>query len=190
MSKLISKTTEHHENHLSEDIPKWFAVYTHYKREKAAAKQLSNSGVEAYLPLQKATRHYTRKTVHLNLPLINHYIFVKITKNEYIKVLQCPYIVQFVKFSKNLVSIPEAEINLIKRVLGELDKVEIDNNLFEKGDYVEVIGGNLTGLKGQLINKENDQYLSIKLINIGVALKVSIAVHLLRKINPSLVKQA
>jgi transcription antitermination factor NusG len=60
--------------------------------------------------------------------------------------------------------------------------VELDNAPFQKGDQVEVIGGNLTGLKGTLIEKENNKYLSVQLTNIGLSLNVSVAANLLRKI--------
>ncbi|MFT5386627.1 MAG: transcription antitermination factor NusG [Saprospiraceae bacterium] len=182
MSKLISNTAEHYENHLDVVIPKWFAIYTHYKREKIAAKDLAKVGIQVYIPIQKVTRQYIRKVKKVELPLINHYVFVKITTREYTPVLQCPYVLNFVKFSKNLVSIPEEEIDLIKRILGEAESVQLDNIPFQKGDEVEVIGGNLTGLKGILIQKENNQYLSVRLTNIGISLNVSIAAHLLRKI--------
>lgn len=182
MNKLTFKAREHVENHLDENTPKWFAVYTLFKREKMAAKHLNNLGIENYLPIQTLTRRYVRKVKKVELPLINHYLFVKITKKDYVKVLQCPYVLKFINFSKNLVSIPEAEITLIKRILGEAESVEVDSAGFEKGDEVEVIGGNLTGLKGILIERENNQYLSVHLTSIGFSLNVSIAVHLLRRI--------
>jgi transcription antitermination factor NusG len=182
MSGLISKTKGHHENHLDDRIPKWFAVYTHYQREKMTAAPLGQSGVQVYLPIQTVTRRNVRKVKKVELPLINHYVFVKITKKEYTAVLQCPYVLNFVKFNKNLISIPEEEITLIKRILGEVEAVELDNAPFQKGDQVEVIGGNLTGLKGTLIEKENNKYLSVQLTNIGLSLNVSVAANLLRKI--------
>ncbi len=187
MSRQISKTFEHHENHLDQTKPKWFAVYTHYKREKVAAKYLSDHSIECYLPIQNVTRKYVRKIKHLELPLINNYLFVKITKEHYSNVLKCPYILNFVKFSNNLISIPEAEIALMQRILGESNGFFLDQN-FSKGDTVEVIGGNLTGLTGILIDKENGQFLCVQLKNIGFSLNVSIASHLLRTVkqNPSL----
>src|SRR5690606_37058317 len=157
--------------------PKWFAVYTHYKREKMAAKMLDQSGVHVYLPIQTVTRRYVRKIKKVDLPLINHYVFVKITRKEYVPVLDCPYVLNFVKFNKNLISIPEEEIDLIKRILGEAEAVHLENTPFQKGDFVEVIGGNLTGLKGILVEKENNKYLSVQLTNIGVSLNVSIAAN-------------
>lgn len=182
MNKLISGKIDEYENHLDDTIPKWFAVYTHYKREKIAAAQLHKSGIQIYCPIRVVTRQYVRKVKKVELPLINQYIFVKITKKEYNRILQCPYVLNFVRFSKNLISIPEREIDLIKRIQGEAGTVEVDNTHFQKGDEVEVIGGNLTGLRGVLVEKENNQYLSVRLTNIGLSLNVSIATHLLRKV--------
>ncbi len=184
MSRLNNKQAGQFENHLDEEQPKWFAVYTQFKREKVAAKFLKQFGILHYLPIQSVTRRYARKVKKLELPLIKQYLFVKITTKEYIKVLQCPYVMNFVKFSNNLISIPQQEINLLKRILGEIQEIELDNILLEKGDEVEVIGGNLTGLKGVLIKKENNQYLSVRLTNIGLSINISIAAHLLRKIKP------
>lgn len=171
------------ENHLDETSPKWFAVYTQYKREKLACRLLENSQIEAYLPIQKITRRYNRKVKKVELPLINHYLFVKITRDEYVKVLQCQYVIHFVKFSNNLISIPDQEILLIKRILGEIEEVELADTDLQRGDEVEVIGGNLTGLKGRLIKKENNQYFNVRLENLNISLNVSIASNLLRKIN-------
>lgn len=178
---------ENTENHLDANTPKWFAVQTHFKREKMAERRLQNSNIESYLPLQKVVRHYNRKIKKVELPLINRYIFVKIKKEDYVKVLECPYVTGFVKFSKNLISIPENEISLIKRIIGEAGNVEISNNEFQKGDNVEVIGGNLTGLRGRLIHKENSNFLNVELKNIGISLNVSIAANLLMKVQKEIV---
>jgi len=182
MNNAKATNKEHFENHL-DDNPKWFAVYTNYKREKIAAKQLSQQNIQVYLPLLLVTKKYVRKVKKLELPLISNYLFVKISKKEYTKVLQCTHVLSFIKFSKNLISIPNYEIEIIRRVLGTQEVLSIDNN-FQKGDEVEVIGGEMTGLKGVFIKKENNQYLSVQLSNIGVAINISIATHLLRKIKP------
>lgn len=184
MNKLISPNNLHYENHLDEKIPKWFAIYTPFKREKIAARDLAKSGIKVYLPIHTVTRHYTKKTKKVDLPLINQYVFVKITTKEYASVFRCPYVLNFVKFSENLISIPDQEIELLKRISGDSTTTFIDSIHLKKGDCVEVIGGNLTGLRGILIEKENSQYISVQLTKIGISLNVSIAAHLLRKIKP------
>ncbi len=173
--------TEHtYENHLHEQIPKWFAVYTQYKREKLVLKQLSAKGIEVYLPLQKVIRRYIRKVKYLELPLINCYVFVKITKAEYIRVLETEHVLKFIHFSNNLLSIPEAEIQLMKRIIGEELGFTIEPATFCAGEEVEIIGGELTGLEGKLISREGKHSFLVELTNIGFQFRMAIDPSLLR----------
>ena len=89
-------------NQLDENEPRWFAVYTEFKKEKIAEKFLKKKGIETYLPLQKVVRRYKSKTKKIEIPLINCYLFVRITKKEYVKVLETDYISRFIKIGKDL----------------------------------------------------------------------------------------
>ncbi len=162
------------ENHLDEEDARWFAVYTKYKREKMVAKYLAQKNIEHYLPLQRFTRHYTRKTKKVELPLISCYIFTKIKKSEYIPVLETPDVVHFVRFSNNLISIPEAEIEILKRVVGEGIPVQLEKGCLALGDAVEIIGGPLTGLSGVLLEKQNQKNFVVELSSMGYSLIMQI----------------
>lgn len=173
-------TTEKYENHLHATTPRWFAVYTSYKREKIVQKFLRVKGIEVYLPLQKITRRYVRKVKHLELPLINCFVFVKITKSEYIKVLETEHVLKFVHFSNNLLSIPDGEIQLMKRIVGEQFNYIIEPATFVEGEKVEVIAGELTGLEGKLISVEGRNRFLVELTNIGFSFQMEIDPSLLR----------
>lgn len=170
------------ENHLHEREARWFAIYTRFKREKLVLRQLAAKGVKTYLPLQSFTRRYTRKVKQVELPLINGYVFVKITRPEYLPVLETPDVVHFVRFARNLISIPEAEINLIRRIMGEGVEVEVTHDSFHLGDEVEVIAGRLTGLKGRLVRKENEKNLLIELETLGCGLCLYVEPEYLRRL--------
>ena len=171
-----------YENHLDPNEPRWFAVYTRYNREKLVTKKLNERGINAYLPLQSITKTYTRKVHRVQKPLINCYVFTKITKASYIPVLETPDVVQFVKFSKNLIAIPEQEIEIMRRVTGEQLDIEVEEHAkYNIGDEVEIISGNLTGLRGKLLNTGNKKFL-INLKHAGFALRIEIPSRLLRKI--------
>lgn len=171
------------ENHLDISEARWFAVYTKYKREKLVHKLLNNKGITNYLPLQQVTRRYVRKIRHLELPLISCYIFVKITKEDYIRVLETENVLKFVRFSKNLISIPEKEMEIMKRVVGE-NNLEIIAEPWSLclGDKVEIISGNLTGLQGKLVEKPGNHQMIIELENLGYMLRLNVPVELLQKI--------
>jgi transcription antitermination factor NusG len=180
----VSNLTSY-ENHLSESEPKWFAVRTRFKSEKVALKQLQRMGVETYLPIRQMTRRYGRKIRKVELPLINSFVFVRIKKNEYASVLETEYVAGFLKFGNNLLSIPEVEIEMIRRLLGEDIEIEVvvKEESYAKGDWVEVTKGPLLGMKGCLLNIQGKDKLLVELTNSGHSLHISIDTDLLRKIN-------
>lgn len=167
------------ENHLHPTEARWFAIYTRYKREKTVAKSLQRKGINCYLPIQKLTRYYARKVKHVDLPLINCYLFVKITKEEYVPVLETQDVVRFVNFSRNLVAIPEEEINIMQRIVGEIKEVSAEPGRFYPGAEVEIIGGQLTGLQGILLEQKNEKNFVVELNNLGYALLMHIDPSLL-----------
>lgn len=171
-----------YENHLEENIGKWFAIYTRYKREKQVLKQLEQKGIEAYLPLNKVVRKWERKVRNVELPLINCYVFVKIVKSDYIRVLETENVLNFVQFSRNLISIPNDEIDLLKRVTGEYGDIEIVESGLIEGDRVEILGGSLTGTKGKLVNVSNKKKFLIELSSLNYNLLIEVNASSIRKI--------
>ncbi|MCO6475139.1 MAG: UpxY family transcription antiterminator [Phaeodactylibacter sp.] len=180
----MSTTAPQFENHLHAREARWFAVYARYKREKQVARRLQEKGIECYLPLQRLTRHYTRKVKHVELPLISGYLFTRITKREYVPVLETQDVVNFVRFSRNLISIPEQEIDIIRRVVGENVEIEVEPSSFRPGDAVEIIGGQLTGMKGILLERRSDKNFVIELESLGYSLLMQVDPALLRRIRP------
>ncbi|MBX2872579.1 MAG: UpxY family transcription antiterminator [Saprospiraceae bacterium] len=167
--------------HLHEHEARWFAVYTRYKREKVIRKRLTDKGIESYLPLQQFVRHYTRKVKVVDLPLISCYLFVKITKQQYLQVLETADVLHFVRPAKDLIAIPEMEIDILRRVVGESINIEADRSGFQSGDEVEIIGGNLTGIKGILLENSSKHNFLIELNQIGYSLQMQVDPALLRR---------
>jgi len=85
--------------HIDPKVAKWFAVRTGFRKEKYFVQQLLLQDVEAYVPIQETLRTYKSRTKKVSLPLIPNYAFVKITKDEYIKVLKSQGFLAFVHFS-------------------------------------------------------------------------------------------
>lgn len=181
MTKQIKITEK--ENHLHPTEYRWFAVYTGSRSEKAVFKRLQQKGINVYLPLQKKLRVYGRKKRTVEFPLITCYIFVKVSKAEYVRVLETEGVLSFVKIRQNLISIPEAEIDLLKRVLGEGWEVEqTDTRQWKRGDLVEINQGRLTGIRGKLVDSDGKKLFTIELETLGVGLMIEIDKSLLSKV--------
>ena len=106
-------------NHLHKTEKRWFAIYTKYKCEKFVVDLLSRKGIDAYTPLIESTKKYDKRIRTHKMPLLHCYAFVQIDASEYVPVLETDYVLKFIKQRKDLLSIPEAEINLLKHIVGE-----------------------------------------------------------------------
>jgi len=170
-------------NQLDTEVSKWFAVYTHYKREKLVEKRLDQKGIECYLPIRKEVRQWSKKRRTMELPLISCYVFVKITKAEYVPVLETEYVLNFVKFAKDLIAIPEKEIQFLKKLLQ--DEVSFDivpSDKFQKGDSIIIAGGSLAGTKGRLVDFEGKKRVLVTLDYIQNTFILSVDKHLIQKV--------
>lgn len=153
----------------------WYAVYTRFKSEKIAHQYFQHTGIKSYVPTTRKTKRYVRKIKHYDIPLISCYVFVKIKAKDHIRVLENPYVIQFLKIGNEINSIPEKEIQLLKKITGELNEVEvISADQYTIGDYVEVIHGNLTGLKGHIVETRGKQDFVVELTHIGIQLRIQI----------------
>jgi transcription antitermination factor NusG len=126
-------------------------------------------------------RKYERKVKKLEIPLINCYLFVRITKSEYVRVLETEYISRFIKIGKDLIAIPDAEIEILQRVLGENIELEVEQNTFYEGDEVIVSQGNLVGLKGKLVSFQGKEKVMVELATIGYSMLIEMDKSLLTK---------
>lgn len=155
--------------------PKWFAVNTRFKSEKIVERILKQKGVRCYLPLQKRYRKHGLKILINEVPLISCYIFVNITKDDYIKVLETEYVVGFVRFAKDIIPISDDEFLLMQRIVGEIpNDIQVEKITFYEGDMVEIGAGNLAGIRGKLLEIEGKNRMLIELNQLGFSLQISI----------------
>ena len=159
------------------DTGKWYAVYTRSKSEKIAKQYFEeNSNIVSYVPTIRQTKRYTRKIKHSDIPLIRCYVFVKIAPQQKREVFRNPYVIQFLRIGNEIYPIPEEEISILKRVTGHFENIElIRAENYQIGEEVEVIAGNLTGLKGNIIRgSKSGKNVVIELRRIGFQLSLQI----------------
>ncbi|MBX2814542.1 MAG: UpxY family transcription antiterminator [Saprospiraceae bacterium] len=180
----MATTHQDIENHLHATEARWFAVYTKFKSEKFVCAQLQRKGIECYVPINRLVREYTRKRKVVELPLIHCYVFVRIVKEQYVSVLETSHVFKFIRFSRNLISIPNQEIDLLRRICQEQMDLHTAPLEFSAGRLVEVIGGNLTGVRGKLI-EHNGRNFVVELDHVGIGLHMEIDRQLLRPMGSS-----
>jgi len=169
--------------HLDKYTERWFAICTRYKCEKYVQKMLGDKGIHSYVPLQKHHRVWRGRRRVVELPLISCYVFVKINLEEYVPVLETDNVLKFVKIAKELAPISEEEIEILKRVVGDIElEVTVEPFKFEVGDKVEILRGSLAGIKGTLVETKKNRFVVVEFQNIGFSLHINIQNGDVRKI--------
>jgi len=179
----MNTSTDRFDRRLTDSEAKWFAVYTRYRREKRIQRLLEEKNIRTFLPLQRFTRRYKYKKRVVELPLISCYLFTKITRKEYVAVLDTPDVVQFVQFSNRMIAIPEQEIQWMQRIIRTGKEMEVEPIRYRHGEVVEIADGELAGIQGKLLDCKDDKNLLVELSSTRYALRMHVPQALLRRVD-------
>lgn len=151
----------------------WHVVYTASRAEKKVEERLTKSGVECFLPVRTVVRQWTHRKSKVIVPVIASMVFVKVARNEQVKVLEVQGVVAFLKMRGERMPaiIPENQMKAFRDLLDFApDAVEMTNEHIAVGDYVQVVKGHFKGLKGELVQLRGETKIAIRIECLGCAL--------------------
>jgi len=160
------------------NIPKyqWYAIYTKANNEKKICENLREKNIECYLPLKKTLRQWSDRKKWIEEPLFRCYIFIKVSHIEFFNVLSNPGVIYYVSFGGKPQTIPENQIDNIKKMVAQEEKEIIVNyENIKKGTDCEVLVGPLKGLQGEIVRVCGQYRLLIRLVSMGISLHVNIS---------------
>jgi len=152
----------------------WFLVYTRSHHEKKIKEACARLNVETYLPLEKRLRYWSGRKKMVDFPLFPNYLFVKASCREYVKILEEPSVIGFVKNGSGLSVVPEKIVHNVKKVLDEKLEYMVSPGKPDSGSEVTVISGPLAGLSGEVIQYSGKSHLLIELKQISRSVLVKI----------------
>lgn len=161
-------------------MKEWFAIYTNPRAEKAVNILLQKKGIEVFLPIRKVLKQWKDRKKWVEEVLFNSYIFVNITKSEYLDVLKTHGVVKFIIFEGKPVSIPENQIEIIRKLINNEFIFEVEDSILSKGDKVEVTNGVMKGLKGILVNFKGKNNVAVVLNELNKTIIIDIDKRLLK----------
>ena len=167
----MSQTGPGFETSVSDAI-NWHALYVYHQHEKAVAESLANHGLEGFVPLYGSVRKWKDRNKRLLLPLFPCYVFLHGGLKYKSQVLSIPGVCSFVSAGGVAATIPDAEIESIRRMVE--NGVAVEPHAFLRcGDRVRIKSGGLAGIEGILVRKTN----SLRLILSAELLERSISVE-------------
>ena len=158
------------------DCVRWYAAYTCANHEKRVREQLEQRLVESFLPVYETVRRWKDRRMRLQLPLFPGYVFVRMALVDRLRVLQVPSVVRLVGFNGQLASLPDEEIEGLRKGLGAGVRAE-PHPFLSVGRRVRVTKGPFEGRQGILLRRKGKLrlVLSIELIMRSVAIDIDAA---------------
>jgi transcription antitermination factor NusG len=157
------------------EIPRWYAVHTQARHEKAVAHRLAMQAVPTYLPLSVEVRRWSDRRKTVEVPLFPCYIFVRIVSSggSKLQVLRTDGVHGFVGIRGEGTPIPEWQIESIRQVLGHKSNCTTYPFLVE-GQRVRIRGGALEGVEGILQRRAGQNMLVVSVVPLQRSLIVSL----------------
>jgi len=181
---VCSTTMEPSEKNVKTDIreERWYAVYTRPKAEKMVFARLIDIGIETFLPVQKTLKQWSDRKKIVEKPLIPSYIFVRTWSKFFPKVYRTEGVVRFVNITGLPSPVTQREIDNLKLLVNSDAEVELVEELFERGQQVEVTAGACKGLTGELVSSGDRKRMLVRIESLNKNILVNIPVNFLKKL--------
>lgn len=157
----------------------WYAVNVRSRHEFKVMERLTNSGVEAFLPVVERLSRWKDRKKLVTFPMFQGYLFVHIARSNQnlLTVLKTNGVVRFICMGHGEPeSIPDYQIDSLKVLVA--NKEELDPYPYLKeGQKVRIKKGPLAGVQGLLVERAGRHILilSVDILQQGVSLKIDAA---------------
>jgi transcription antitermination factor NusG len=153
----------------------WYAVNVYMRSELQVAAQLSNKGVEAFLPSFSEVRKWSDRTKIVVKPLIPGYVFLRAILSGRIKLqtLETVGVRSFVSFAGVSPAIPDVQILHLKQLTENNICGSSYPGLITEGQRVRVRSGCLAGLEGTLITTRQGRAFAVCIQSIRYTFRIS-----------------
>ncbi len=155
----------------------WNAVYTFPRAEKRVYERLQEIGVECYLPMYTTIRQWSDRKKKVQLPLINSYVFVKVKDSERQAISDVYGVVRFLYYLGKPAVVRQKEIDAIKRFLMQTEGYNIR---VQRGDNVEIAGGPMEGIYGQVMRIGKYKVI-LRILELGMSIVAEVDRGMVRR---------
>lgn len=138
----------------------WLAAYTRSCHEGLVAKQLEIKGVTSLLPTFERFSRWSDRIRRSQAPLFPGYVFVHVSNEERVPVLQTSGVVNIVSVAGKPARLRDEEIERVRACGAHANQVE-PHPFLKIGHHVRVKHGPFAGWEGILVEKQNGARLVI-----------------------------
>jgi len=151
----------------------WYVLYTCPRHEKRVAAQIERRSFSCFLPLYRSVRRWKDRRKELELALFPGYVFVHMSLDKKLRVLELPGVVRLVSFNGQPASLSADEVEALQKRLSSGINFE-PHPYLRRGRRVRVRSGAMQGLEGIVVRRKDRcrVVFSVDLIERSVAVEV------------------
>jgi transcription antitermination factor NusG len=162
----------------------WYALYLRSRYEKKVYEDLGKKEVETFLPLIEEVHIWSDRKKKIQEPLFRGYIFVKTDLRDKETILMTDGVVRFVGINHKPSSIPESQIDWLRRIIGGSLKIQREQYI-NVGERVRVTSGPLIGVEGIVTRMQGVSRVVVSIAAIEQSVSIQVPAELLEVIHPS-----
>jgi transcription antitermination factor NusG len=151
----------------------WNALHTRYQHERTVETLLVAKGFETFLPTYERVRRWKDRNKRIAEALFPGYLFVANVHDRRLKVLGTPGVCDLVSVAGIPATIPNREIEAIRKSVADPSKVE-PHAFLKGGDLLRIECGPLAGVEGILVRAKDAFRLVVSIGILGRAAAVEI----------------
>ena len=140
----------------------WLAAYTRAQHEYAVARQLESKDVGFLLPSSVRASRWSDRIKRVTAPLFPGYVFVHVSNDERVRVLQTAGVVNIVSVADRPAPLREEEVAMLRACAARPTEIE-PHPFLRAGQRVRVKHGPFAGWEGVLVCRKNGMRLVVSI---------------------------
>ena len=151
----------------------WLAAYTKARHETRVARQLTSKLVLHLLPTYQRSARWSDRVKRTMAPLFPGYVFVHVSEEERVRVLQTTGVVNIVSIGGKPLPLRQADVEMLQQCAARPHQFE-PHPFLSVGQRVRVKQGPFEGWQGILVYKKNAARLVVSLEQIMQSVSVEL----------------
>jgi len=153
----------------------WYCLKVKPRNEIKVNSFIQRKKIETFLPLITTIKYYSDRKKKLLIPLIPGYVFVNGEEAERkLAITMTPGAIHYLRFKNRYALVKPEEIENIKIMLREPEKIKIAKDTIQKGNPVKIKSGVFSGLSGEIQEVRGNFKLLVRIEEIGIAMSVEV----------------
>lgn len=164
----------------------WCVLYVRSRQEKKTFANLTESKIDAFLPLVKTIRQWSDRKKTVESPLFPSYIFVRVSnKYDFEKIMQIKESCFFLKIGLEYAYVTEKEIETIKSLLSidGINEITNSNRLPIVGNEYKINYGPLSDLECEVFKTNGKSKVVVRINSLAHNIIATIPNHYLSELD-------